>query len=119
MDNNYYNLQILNVYNNAYNSYLSEIEPSIFLHTLLKQIIKIINAKCGVILKYDNDTQKFSILTHASNNSNTHASDKDVYFANSEQMHDNWYTFSKLLKHNNKFNDNSLLVKTVNNKSPL
>jgi signal transduction histidine kinase len=108
MDNmeNIYN-NIIKEYNNAYNSYLSEIEPRIFLHILLQNVIYIINSNCGIMLNYNND--KISIIT------NSHNSHKHNITQKSE-INNKWYTFSKFITENNILHDESLIYHSIKNK---
>ncbi len=103
MDNkNKNHIKLLEYYNCAYNSYLSSIEPCIFLHILLDKILKNINGKCGVILKYDNITENINVLTHVSNNTS------DIV-----NIKDEWLLFSNYLRENKNLNHESLIMQSI------
>lgn len=59
------------LYNSAYNSYLSRIDPNIFLHTLLNDLVRMINGRCGVVMGYDAETCELNLMTHVSSDSLT------------------------------------------------
>lgn len=116
MNYKYYDVKLINAYNNAYFSYLSGTDPSVFLHILLNKIINIINAKWGVMMKYNNDTHKFSLITHTSNKIGNHVSSADIYFSNFRNIRDDWYTFSKIINRENNIDQHSLLMQTMQHK---
>ncbi len=80
--------KLFECYNEAYKSHLNNISPSIFLSIFIKDIIKLINCTCGIILKYNkNDNfHNLSIITHAFNDSKKHIT-----------VDDNLHIFSKYI----------------------
>lgn len=112
MDNkNQYQHKLLEFYNCAYNSYLASITPSVFLHTMLTKIIKLINGKCGVILKYDPESEKLCPLTHSSND--IKGTVTESMFADIETTKDDWLLFSNYMRNNKSINHDGLMMQSI------
>ena len=108
-----YTHQLIEYYNKCYKAYLSNINPTIFLHILLEDIIKLINAKCGVIIGYDNKTEQMNIMSHASNNTKRNSSNKETYFSETHNNNNNWFIFSNFIETHKTFEKKCLIMKSI------
>lgn len=59
---------LINIYNNAYKSYLSHISPTLFLHTVLSDILNLFNAS-GLLIRYDEIINELNVIACISNDS--------------------------------------------------
>ena len=108
-----YTYQLIEYYNKCYKAYLSNINPTIFLHILLEDVIKLINAKCGVIIGYDNNTEQINIMSHASNNTKHNSSNKETYFSETHNNNNNWFIFSNFVEKHKTFDKKCLIMKSI------
>lgn len=110
---NNYKHKLIEFYNICYKAYTTNINPTVFLHILVNNIIMLINAKCGVIIRYDNNTQTVNILSHASNINKYNSSNKDIYFSGKMSNNNNWFMFSKFVNEHKMFGSDSLIMKSI------
>ena len=110
---NNYNRLLIDYYNECYKSYLSNINPTVFLHILLDNIIKLINAKCAIIMRYDNNSEQLNILEHVSNNIKYDSSNRQIYFSDIHNTNNNWFIFSSFMDKNKRFDKNCVIMKSI------
>jgi signal transduction histidine kinase/ActR/RegA family two-component response regulator len=134
MINNNQKSTFVDIYNNAYRSYLSHINPNIFIHTLLNQFIRElklnifdnnnssdINGICGVIMGYNHEIKQLNLMTHTSdmekNTLCTQQSVKNNHNSKNTQIHNNnlWFIFSNYIHKHKNLNDSSLIMKHIMN----
>lgn len=92
---------LIDLYNSAYSSYLSALDPVIFFHTFTNCLIKVLNAQCGAIMFYDKQTDTSEIITHASN------------YPSNVCTNSMWSILSKYIRSNSKFGEDSVLTKCL------
>jgi signal transduction histidine kinase len=107
--NKVFSSNITDLYNCAYDSYLSKIDPVIIFHTFIFEIIKTFGANCGAIMKYDCTTMITDIITHASYKSSN--------LKTEEQPLDMpaWLCFSNYVRKNRVLNNTSIIMKCLIN----
>ena len=127
----------VDLYNNAYKSYLSHINPNIFIHTLLNQFIKElktnifddkysentenINGLCGVIMGYNHEINHLNLMTHTSDMEQTtiyssQSVSNNLISKNIKIQNNNlWFIFSNYIHKHKKLNESSLIMKHIMN----
>jgi signal transduction histidine kinase/CheY-like chemotaxis protein len=110
---------LVELYNSAYNSYLSKIYPNIFLHTLLNDVVRMANGQCGVVMGYDSDTHILNLITHISNEPFTEGSEATNNMeteVNASTKNNLWLTFSNYIRNHQILNKTSLIMRNIDNK---
>lgn len=111
---------IIDMYNSAYDAYLSKIDPVIIFHTFITELIKTIGATCGAVMKYDCDTMITEIITHASSkqidmSSNINSSLSSSQLCPSLQLcpSPSWLIFSNYVRNNKILNNTSIIMQCL------
>jgi signal transduction histidine kinase/CheY-like chemotaxis protein len=101
-------IEMIDMYNDIYDSYLKGIKPFIFYHIMILRFIHIIGSNCGVLLAFNNKTNKLEIITHGTNNT----TNNDMF----SDISEDWHIFSDYINNVNTLDENSLIMKSLMSK---
>jgi signal transduction histidine kinase/CheY-like chemotaxis protein/PAS domain-containing protein len=112
--------KLVDIYNRTYHAYLSKINPNIFLHTFINEIVDILRANNGVVIKYDHVTNNFGQNINTSHDhiqSNLYPCINQNQYNDINQMNDLWSRYSNHIKHNGMVSDIACpLMQCIKNK---